>query len=66
MISLLFFFWEEVIQLAEHQTFHSLIWLGDEQGYTVKSRYLEIYQIFEGKWKIAEVYESEIQLQEFQ
>jgi len=57
VISSLFSWWEEVIRLAEHQTFHSLAWSGDEQGYTAKSRCLEIYQTFEEKWKIAEVCE---------
>ena len=66
VISLLFSLWEDVIWLVEHHTFHSLIWSGDEQGYIAKSRCLEIYQTFEEKWKITEVCESKIRLQEIQ
>ena len=65
VFSLLFSWWGEGIQLAGCQIFHSLTWLGDEQDCTVKSHCFEIYQTSEERWKIPEVFESEIQLQEF-
>ena len=64
VFSLLVSWWGEGIQLATCQIFHSLIWSGDELDCTAKSRCFEIYQTSEEKWKILEVCESEIQLQE--
>ena len=66
VISSLFSWWEEVIRLARHQTFHSLAWSGDEHGCIEKLCCLEIYQTSEEKWKIVEVCESGIRLQEVQ
>jgi len=66
VISSLFSWWEEAIQLVECQIFHSLIWSGDERDCLAKSRCFEIYQTSEKKWKIPEVCESEFELQEVQ